>query len=1823
MSEGAPAIQRREFGQEQPLTVALQKLVREYPLSIGLFKEFIQNADDAGASEIRFILDWRNHPTGNLPHRNSALLCGPSLLVWNNSTFKQTDIQNIQKLGDSQKAEVPSKIGRFGLGFNCCYNVTDHPLLLTGDSLFLFDPHKSADDYTGLTKPGCCWELRELWKNGSDLLIPFEAVGITRNAGDFEYTAFRLPLRTREIAPASKIRNEPCSPEIIRSLIESFASIAPSVLLFLKSVEKVTFEEIIPRKDTPARLLSVNTDNTSEVTASRNRVYSLLDGEFESVLSRITATDSRELYEAYEHKISVRNTGPEETFNWAVCSGLFRGVDDRLITQARTMWRREEKAIPLAGVAALISSSSTDYSKASGEVFCFLPLPDVRGAARLPVHINGFFDVNSSRRGLTHEAAAQGTVENLRSQWNHLLIAEGVARAYGHLLKFIVDKCSNIDTDTYYRLWVDPSEKMPEPLTTLSPAFYRTCVEEPLLRSVRGVWTTSQSLRQIDSSLWGPLASDRFERLPEPEIPHHILNGFSAIKKPIQKLAPAEIRDFYRMDQDPACDISALPWKGVANGDWLSALTRFAFSDLDKLEANEVQKAFKGLPFLLTADRKVHAFGLYPNTVLLATKQQRAIFAPFPEWFVDAEHARKSDLPEIKTLHVVKMTADRVVANLKKISSVESGARIEKWDRNGSIPPNENWLFEVFDYLNSQPESWSPNQEDLNECCLMPDQFNQLWTPGHVSTPLLPLQPPNRRLRNALNNFRVSIVEASSELLSQLETAEQRFSTLGLWGLTPADLLETLAHSIDDYSALVEKPSQSDCETILEFLASPEALESYGEESQDSLNKIKELPIFPTQGKELVSLTQHQCNLPGSIEVPPVRFEIKILKPGRWDGLLERLGIDELSLVNLIEKILLPNYSNISESDQSLVLSWIRDHFDEALTAADTRKAEFIDKLTSAPLVRCEDHVLCSGRNLYDPREPVIREVLGGRAHFPSLKILDSESDRWLLFFERLGMTRKIRAQDLVDYIQVKMDEARTNFTPETERHLERLLKHLIEHWPDLKDVQIVERDGAPHSFRSFLTRHAWCPALRDHGKLKQFVVFNEPEPRLFRLRELFPRSKGHLVASVCPLLPGGHSDTVPNLIRDLVPDNAAVSIELVASHFENVLNQYSSVNLSDQQVKELVPPLQHIYSYLGLFLHTETDPEHPALLRQIQERFRGQPCIFVDDLKAFRKPHRVFRSAVSYAKGWFFHARYTTDAVDAGLTTLGRRDEPDLDDLCKLTLELSESVHQPLDEELTKRFLRLLNHAGSVLSSHGNPPPELRVLDAQQHIVPPRGLFLLDCDWLPEFPPGLIPLAHSDLSETLVNRACIKRLSEYVKCRLKGELLPSTSPAFLLKCEKIKHLLQSHQLEIGLRRILAKLKTSIPEDGLNWLKHISLNPVQSILCDYFVQIDNNEIVIGEKTTDLHSGFDPATGIQMYVAESAQIVLENLIAGELQKQFVSHQLAQLTDLSPVTAILQHEERDIQKILDQLRYPRLPHEPETDALDEGEGLGASDLFKDPAKGATSGESDPADSDLGGPNRENKAPSETGDTGEKESKERDSSQPEKSSDTKHGESLSQERSENEQDPETTYGDHDGSDDESSESPWDNEDEDEVEDEEEDDGKEYSSAGRGHGSSGGKRSSDSRSRGHRSRDHHQRRGGGSGQTRSGKTHGTRSASPSRGRVTSYVLTQQQTEEAKARHDPANDELSEHKQLGDDAVGWVLQYERQHGRNPEPQAHNNPGFDVLSRAPLRVRFIEVKGIRGGWGADSDEVGQSFRFISDRCSDFIRTPVGAERRSA
>ena len=78
------------------------------------------------------------------------------MCVWNNSKFEENDFQGIASLGEGSKQDEIEKTGRFGVGFNSIYHITDCPMFISDNKSFvIFDP--LCTHFPGISNenPGC------------------------------------------------------------------------------------------------------------------------------------------------------------------------------------------------------------------------------------------------------------------------------------------------------------------------------------------------------------------------------------------------------------------------------------------------------------------------------------------------------------------------------------------------------------------------------------------------------------------------------------------------------------------------------------------------------------------------------------------------------------------------------------------------------------------------------------------------------------------------------------------------------------------------------------------------------------------------------------------------------------------------------------------------------------------------------------------------------------------------------------------------------------------------------------------------------------------------------------------------------------------------------------------------------------------------------------------------------------------------------------------------------------------------------------------------------------------------------------------------------------------------------------------------------------------------------------------------------------------------------------------------------------------------------------------------------------------------------------
>ena len=85
-----------------------------------LFRELVQNADDAGARRLRLTVledGW--------PDAGNSLLRGPALLVANDGPFLDRDREALHNAIGGSKEEDASKIGTFGIGLKSAFHICE------------------------------------------------------------------------------------------------------------------------------------------------------------------------------------------------------------------------------------------------------------------------------------------------------------------------------------------------------------------------------------------------------------------------------------------------------------------------------------------------------------------------------------------------------------------------------------------------------------------------------------------------------------------------------------------------------------------------------------------------------------------------------------------------------------------------------------------------------------------------------------------------------------------------------------------------------------------------------------------------------------------------------------------------------------------------------------------------------------------------------------------------------------------------------------------------------------------------------------------------------------------------------------------------------------------------------------------------------------------------------------------------------------------------------------------------------------------------------------------------------------------------------------------------------------------------------------------------------------------------------------------------------------------------------------------------------------------------------------------------------------------
>ncbi|KAJ8612133.1 hypothetical protein CTAYLR_002440, partial [Chrysophaeum taylorii] len=241
------------YGQQEPLTRRLRHILEMYPEGAGILCEMVQNADDAGASRVRVVLDLRARGSRSLLSTRLAEYQGPCLCVYNDAEFTEADWRNLVRVGQGSKLEKPRTTGRFGLGFNSVYHITDVPQLCSGQYVLFLDPHAAFVPGATTAQPG----LRVRFV-GAELRVAFPdqfepwAEFCDLGKEPFRGTLFRLPFRTA--VGQSEISRRAYGREDALAVLDHFRQVADEVLVFLRNVTEIDVAVFEDGAEGPRRL---------------------------------------------------------------------------------------------------------------------------------------------------------------------------------------------------------------------------------------------------------------------------------------------------------------------------------------------------------------------------------------------------------------------------------------------------------------------------------------------------------------------------------------------------------------------------------------------------------------------------------------------------------------------------------------------------------------------------------------------------------------------------------------------------------------------------------------------------------------------------------------------------------------------------------------------------------------------------------------------------------------------------------------------------------------------------------------------------------------------------------------------------------------------------------------------------------------------------------------------------------------------------------------------------------------------------------------------------------------------------------------------------------------------------------------------------------------------------------------------------------------------------------------------------------------------------------------------------------------------------------
>ena len=1262
------------FGQKESLLDRLQEILDGYPAE-GILKELVQNADDAQASEIHFIYDSRNLKNEKVvtEKETSEEIQGPALCVYNDKPFTKKDLEGIQRLGRGGKRDSAEMTGKYGIGFNSVYHLTDCPSFLTDDNtLVILDPHCRYAVAARSDEPGEMFSAidERFRRNFSDTLDGYLLNHFNLRGS----TMFRFPLRRKY---ESMISNEPID---MKNLLNTFQEEARKSLLFLNHIKKITISEIGQNNKLNC-IHQVETVMDPENEKKREDLAQKIRG--------FKGTPTAEIeWQEISYDLTVEENG-KEIERWLIqqCIG---STTEYLTTKASSNENEPEFEIPdgrklglfpRGGLAARLwkSSSSKKPAALRAMVYCFLPLPE--NYTSLPVHVNGHFALDRHRRGLWTETDGQGE----KCKWNYFMKSCVLAPAYAALIlaarKYLGDNVGDrqlsryhalfpaVRTDSWNTLAVELygclGKTKAEVLPLLVPlesnySLFLSNNEAPKqsVHVTRTSWLTDDQVYFVNNNAPDAPVKEFLYLLIRIGIPvllycpFRLHRGFSLANRTPHEVTPRTVVSFL---QSPGCKINLLPRQlektVLQNVFELVALIQYC---------HDYSPTLKGLPLLLTQDGYLRVFD----------SRHPAFLSKFGDLFPKHSHrfvhsAIVDQFPSTATSKTENTVHAFTVKDMDSLLPYIFTAKVLKIiddDVTLELPPegilSEEWFKRLWDYLQNyakpDPHGDFASLECLSQWPLIPTTCGKLVKIENASTVL---DMTVRRIESAQQEnvraflkslkcpvlkkeiiFKEKYISSSpaNDANSLVDEQSSRAKSVIEWkpAITDqyvahphncSDVLKVLYHMLKTGKLNRSEMNHHDKE-IFQFL---QFVQDNYKRSSELLRIIKCLPFHKALNGQFVTLE----NRYSSYALVPSGVPLQQLNELQWKAnccfldssvlpTLEKLYSDlgvrtGRSITQFYVEYVFKNFSAFNRDSQMQHLIYIKDEVHPTLPRGNTHEKQiFLRAMAENPCIPDKHGNLHLAAEFYDLSNELFKIMFEDDCDkFPPVPFNDIA---WLELLKDIGLLKDVTQQLFLEFCEtVAHGGSSSSVDAKLHTRSEMLMRCLFSEQECLRGEKFLSQV----SKIKFIVPAKVEENLAMIHEQYQYPRIGHPPFIEFRNAVLWKRR--YITWTSAPIL---QEWVKPDKVAGL--ENLGICksppYTTVVNHLQNLAFKFAATNNAVADYDHLHKITMSIYEFLSRSCGSGLTDRCNTICIDIGLQLRNVPCIFLNENKVFVKAEQL-----------------------------------------------------------------------------------------------------------------------------------------------------------------------------------------------------------------------------------------------------------------------------------------------------------------------------------------------------------------------------------------------------------------------------------------------------------------------------------------------------------------------------------------------------------------------------------------------------------------------